>query len=291
METNNNSLLNQQNSDLEKDTFHFSFKDFLFMFINNWYWFVISIVICSGVAMFIYKTKPRIYQESAQILLRMDNMSKAEDVSTLLSNGGDNQTSITFRIENEIYILRSIRLMERVVKRLNLQPEYKYISMFEKHEYYHDSPIKISIFNEEGMAAEDVSLNMKVEALSNNEYKYTIEEGATQKAAFGTKVKLDDTHDFVIDKTKNLGAKFYNAYPIDISYLPSQTRAGQIVNNLTVSNISSSTKGLLEVSITSENFEKSREIIDTLIAIYNEDANEDKKQKTRKTEEIGRAHV
>ena len=290
METNNNSLLNQQSSDLEKDTFHFSFKDFLFMFINNWYWFVISIVICSGVAMFIYKTKPRIYQESAQILLRMDNMSKAEDVSTLLNNGVENQTSIAFRVENEIYILRSIRLMERVVKRLNLQPEYKYISMFEKHEYYHDSPIKLSIFNDDGQVADDVSLNMKVEALSNNEYKYTIEEGATQKAAFGTKVKLDDTHDFIIDKTKNLGAKFYNAYPIDISYLPSQIRAGQIVNNLTVSNISSSTKGLLELSITSENFEKSREIIDTLIAIYNEDANEDKKQKTRKTEEfiIGR---
>ena len=106
METYNNNLPNQQNSnDFEKETFRFSFKDILFMFINNWYWFVISIVICSGVAMFVYKTKPRIYQESAQILIRVDNVSKAEDVSTLLGTGGADR-SFGFKIESEIYILR-----------------------------------------------------------------------------------------------------------------------------------------------------------------------------------------
>ncbi|MBR0073514.1 MAG: polysaccharide biosynthesis tyrosine autokinase [Bacteroidales bacterium] len=285
METNNNYIPNQQNNSFEKETSRFSFKDVLFMFINNWYWFVISIVICSGVAMFIYKTKPRIYQESAQILIRVDNVSKAEDVSTLLGNGGADRT-FGFRIESEIYILRSVRLMERVVKRLDLQPTYKYISMFEKYEYYHDSPIHLSVFDNNGNPAEDVWLDMEVMPLSSSEYKYSLSNGRTSKASFGSKIRIDAGHTFVIDKTDNLNEQFYSNHPITVNYQPSFNRANQIVGNLSVNNISSSSKGLLNVSITSENFVKSREIIDTLIAVYNEDANYDKKQKTRKTEEF-----
>lgn len=286
METNNNILPNQQNSnDFEKETFRFSFKDILFMFINNWYWFVISIVICSGVAMFVYKTKPRIYQESAQILIRVDNVSKAEDVSTLLGTGGADR-SFGFKIESEIYILRSVRLMERVVKRLDLQPTYKYSSMFEKYEYYHDSPIHLTVFDKDSNKADDIHLDMKVTPTSYEKYTYSINGGKTNQAKFGTRIKLDDNHTFVIDRTSSTGNELYNTRPISINYIPSHERAAQIVGNLAVRNISSSSKGLLDVSITSENYVKSREIIDTLIAVYNEDANEDKKQKTRKTEEF-----
>ena len=286
METNNNNLPNQQNSnDFEKETFRFSFKDILFMFINNWYWFVISIVICSGVAMFVYKTKPRIYQESAQILIRVDNVSKAEDVSTLLGTGGADR-SFGFKIESEIYILRSVRLMERVVKRLDLQPTYKYSSMFEKYEYYHDSPIHLTVFDKDSNKADDIHLDMKVTPTSYEKYTYSINGGKTNQAKFGTRIKLDDNHTFVIDRTSSTGNELYNTRPISINYIPSHERAAQIVGNLAVRNISSSSKGLLDVSITSENYVKSREIIDTLIAVYNEDANEDKKQKTRKTEEF-----
>lgn len=288
METNNNGMLtNQHNNDFDKETSRFSFKDLLFMFINNWYWFVISIVICVGVAMFIYKTKPRIYQESALILIRADNMSKAEDVSSLLSNspgGGDRQMS--YKIENEIYILRSVRLMENVVHRLNLQPAYKYVSLFKKYEYYDDTPVRLSIFDKDNNIADDVSVAMEVVPVSHDEYTYSINGGGTKKASFGAAQKLDNNHNFIIDRTDQLGARFYNAHPITISYEPSHVRAAEIVGNLAVNSISSTTKGVVQISLTSENYLKSREIIDTLIAAYNEDANEDKKQKTRNTEEF-----
>ena len=281
-------MLNQHNNDFDRESTRFSFKDLLFMFINNWYWFVISIVICAGVALFIYKTKPRIYQESALILIRADNVSKAEEVSTLLNSGGGGggDRQMSYKIENEMYILRSVRLMEMVVKRLDLQPTYKYVSLFEKYEYYHDSPVQLTILDQNNQIAEDVSLTMDVVPTSHDEYLYSLNGNETKKAAFGAVLKLDDHHTFIVNRTKSLGSKFYNDHPITINYKPSFSRASEIVESLSVNSISANSKGVVQVSLTSENFMKSREIIDTLIAVYNEDANEDKKQKTRNTEEF-----
>ena len=141
MEQNNRINRNSAESAFEKDTeSRFTLKDALFTFVNNWYWFLLSIFICVGIALFIYKIKPKIYQQSALILIREDNMSKTQEVSTLLGNGSG-AAGKAFTLENEIYILRSTRLMEKVVKRLDLQPEYKYVSMFQIYEYYDDSPI------------------------------------------------------------------------------------------------------------------------------------------------------
>ena len=176
--------------------------------------------------------------------------------------------------------------MEMVVKRLDLQPTYKYVSLFDKYEYYHDSPVLLTILDADNQMAEDVSLTMDVVPISHDEYQYSIDGGETKKAGFGAVLQLDDHPTFIINRTKSLGAKFYNAHPITINYESSFNRANEIVGNLSVNSISANSKGVVQVSLTSENYVKSREIIDTLIAVYNEDANEDKKQKTRNTEEF-----
>ena len=183
---NNVVSQNQQNTGFESDISAFNFKDFLFLIINNWYWLLLSILVCTSVAMFIYKTKPKVYQESALVLLRV-NSTRAEEVSSLLHNEG----KMNRDVDNEMYIMRSARLMERVVMRLELQPSYKYVSLFKKYEYYHDTPIKISVFDKNNIMANDVTIDMEVLPISHDEYSYSISGGKSKKATFGETVKLD----------------------------------------------------------------------------------------------------
>ena len=125
---------------------------------------------------------------------------------------------------------------------------------------------------------------MEVMPISNSEYTYTINSN-TKKATFGDMIKLDNLHTFIIDKTPVLGARHFNDKPFTITYEPTYNRAQEILSGFSVTNHDVKT-GVVRLTLLGESSNKARDIIDTLIAVYNEDANEDKKQKTRNTEDF-----
>ena len=47
-----------------------SLRDIVFLVINNWYWFALSLFICLVVAGLVYKTKPKSYEYTTTILVR-----------------------------------------------------------------------------------------------------------------------------------------------------------------------------------------------------------------------------
>ncbi len=286
MEENINTTGSQSFAgNLEKDS-SFSVKDFLFIFLNNWYWFLISIVICVGIAMFSYKVKPRIYQQSALILIRDSMQSNTESVSSFL--GKDRGQSRSFRLDNEMYVLRSSTLMENVVRRLNLQTSYRYTSMFKKYLYFHDTPITVDFFSNNSDYIDNFYFEINVTPKSENEYRFCLVndwgESDKKTAKFGDVVKINNSISFTVNKTgffskENLGKE------IIVNRVPALNRAKMILGGFSVGCIDNKT-GILRLTMNTENLEMSKEILDTLIVVYNEDANKDKQQKTQRTEEF-----
>ena len=66
-------------------------KDWIYMCLNRWYWFLISVIVMlAGATFYILKTAP-VYQRTAKILVKADKKgSSAIDVS---EQDGNRQTS------------------------------------------------------------------------------------------------------------------------------------------------------------------------------------------------------
>ena len=87
----------------KKDEGGINLRDVVELIIANWYWFVLSVLVCVGSAYFYVLTIQPVYQRQAVMLVK-DKEKSASDMSAMLEvSGGITGTSV----DNEIYILRS----------------------------------------------------------------------------------------------------------------------------------------------------------------------------------------
>ena len=98
-----------------------SMLDLLFICLDKWKWFVLSLAICMTLMTFhILRTVP-IYTQSAQILLKQEGRRSSESSQVLKEMGITQGTS---NINNELYTLRSPAICLEVVKALKLDINY-----------------------------------------------------------------------------------------------------------------------------------------------------------------------
>lgn len=100
------------------------FKDIFNICLSNWYWFVLSLVLCSGVAYFIILKTPPVYSRTMTVLIKPNNVQKysSSDLDQILSKNG--MTSSNTKLVNEKISLSSISLMSEVVRRGGLNVQY-----------------------------------------------------------------------------------------------------------------------------------------------------------------------
>ena len=271
---------NEQNS--------INLRDIVFLVLNNWYWFVISVVVCLGVAALVYKTQPKTFTASGTILVR-DNGNKVNYTSRNMdqimnSMGWDNSN---LSLENEIYMLRSSSLMAQVVQRLNMHYYCNRKDMFRKVTYYKDAPVELTVHD----LREDrlPQLDLRVTLKANNKYAYEIRGDRYKKTAktlkgeayYSQSINIDDTVSFMIEKTR-----FYKddmeGMRLYVGVSEPLTMARGMINDLTVSRVDKFAS-ILSISYKDPNQKRSGDIVDTLIAVYNDDAVEDKNKVAQKT--------
>ena len=115
-------------------------SDVIFKYFHYWKWFVISIVICLAIAVFYLKISSPVYEVKAKILLEntVDN-----NVNSLQDLGLFNMKN---NAENELEVLKTAYLMEKVVRKLGLYVQYFEIGNFSNTELYGVScPISIRL--------------------------------------------------------------------------------------------------------------------------------------------------
>ena len=96
-------------------------RDIVELVFDNWYWIVLSVVICMSVAWFYLAMQTPLYKRSAVMLVKSENKSGNDMSAVLELNGGISGSGV----ENEIYILQSHQLMREVVGRLHLDVTYQ----------------------------------------------------------------------------------------------------------------------------------------------------------------------
>lgn len=134
---------NRNVSNAQESTFDVA--TFIEIVRKKWYWFVASIVFF-GIVGYVYLERQQpLYQRSS--VLQIKNGSKKSDLSSFLElqDMGDNAGG---SVDDELYIIRSLQILEQVAMRLNLDVTYSYEGYFRDEPIYKESPVKVEFLDD-----------------------------------------------------------------------------------------------------------------------------------------------
>ena len=117
-------------------------RAFLMACARNWYWFVISVVACGCIAYLYGKTQTPIYSSDAYILVNTEDNKSNTSQSQVFSDLGVN-TGVS-GIPDEIFKLRSTKLMETVVSHLGLNVQYYGHVYLRDVNIYKSAPVQVT---------------------------------------------------------------------------------------------------------------------------------------------------
>ena len=125
-----------QNKSTVQNTQDFiTIQDLFYLCLNKWHWFVISLVLCLGVATFYLLRTPSVYVRTASILIKDDSKGKSSSADMeSFSDLGLFKTNTN--VYNEIGTLQSPDIMREVVSRLHLEMNYQTDGRFHKQTVY-----------------------------------------------------------------------------------------------------------------------------------------------------------
>lgn len=92
--------------------------DLFFYLLSYWYWFVLCVLVCAGLAYYKYAKTPFVYRSDATVVIKDPSNTK----STVRMDNYNNLINRT-NVSNEILQFQSKQLMQEVVKRLGADVE------------------------------------------------------------------------------------------------------------------------------------------------------------------------
>lgn len=275
--------------------------DFQLIYTNlilNWKWFVLSLIVCLGLGYLYLRYATPAYQASTKVLIKDDDDSKRRGSlgsSMIQSAANLGFMSNSNGIDNEIEILSAHDLAQLAVHDMKI-----YVN------YYHKSAFKDPLVYKE----QEVSVDLDLPHLKklNAPIKLSIEKEGTKYHVKGTYNLPIDAFSF--EKEASEFEKTFDRLPATIStrvgtltFTPSkiykledgevlkavivspEMAAKQYTKNLTVSQTSKTTT-IAELVLNDENPQRALDYLNTLLKVYNRQANEDKNEIAYRTEQF-----
>ncbi|AFD08003.1 GumC family protein [Solitalea canadensis] len=119
----------------------FNLKATVLKYVAYWQWFTISMIAALGVAYFFMNTQNPEYAIRTSIMIKDEKKGLGQDeLMKQLDIFGSNKV-----VENEIEVLKSYTLMEKVIKDLNLNIVYSHVDGLRQVDLYKQSPIIIDL--------------------------------------------------------------------------------------------------------------------------------------------------
>ncbi|MBQ8736086.1 MAG: chromosome partitioning protein ParA, partial [Bacteroidaceae bacterium] len=263
---------------IENEGENLNIKDFLFMCLAKWHWFIISLAAVLLLATFyILRTQPS-YTRSSQVMIKSD--SKGSSISGALSDFSDmGFMSSSSSVANEIVAIQSPAIMSEVVRRLHLDMNYSIDGTFHRKTLYGKSlPVNVTLVNVADNEATKLTLDILSDgsiSLSDFEWNANGKKMKSKEAVKGNMLQMIETPigKIVVSPTPN-----YNTGEATTIYI---NRNGY--HNTTQSYLKCFTAALnnkkndiIDLSITDVSPQRAVEILNTIIDVYNEKWIEDK---------------
>ena len=240
-------------------------KEIVYKYIVFLPLFIVSISIAITVAYINIRYKVPIFSSSISLLIKDDKSSKGGGEDVILENLTTYKKKTN--LANEIEIIKSISMMSRVVRILNLNWQYYNEGNIKKVELYGNTSIHAN-----WVELKDSSIGASIVIVRKRESIY-IEYGPNRYK----KIFSGDIVEYPFGKMR----VFFNPTEIIkdnkyiISYQPTTNVATAIAGGLQIRQLSKETT-ILSLSINAEVPQKGRDILNTLVNVYNDVNVEDK---------------
>ena len=124
MEENKNFDATPAVQEAEEEKSSIDFAAIYTALILNWKWFLVSLIICLGVAVIYLRYTTPIYRASAKLLIKDDDQSKMGGRNTALNTSTLGMISNSNGVDNELEILSSRSIAAQAVRDLKLYVTY-----------------------------------------------------------------------------------------------------------------------------------------------------------------------
>ena len=272
---NNAQQLQGANPELQK------FKDLLLTCLANWYWFVISVVVIVAAAAFYLHRCVPLYERSAKVLIKTDTKggSAADfDFSDL------GLVSSNTKVTNEVSAFASTSNMLEVVRRLGLETSCT----------IDGSGHRVLLY------ARSLPVRIAADSLREGEsFKFTVRTDGVAKVTLsdfilnGEKIKGGEASGLLGERLATPAgpvcirpSEAYDGHLPETFYVSRGSLkdvATSFSKRLTVSNNTRDHSDIITLTLQDRNIQRAEDVLNTLIAVYNENWIKDKNQIARST--------
>ncbi len=262
MQTNNSSNKNDQGLNIVD----------LFMYLAfQWKWFLLSILICGGIAWYNYARAPLVYFRSATVIIK-DPSNKA---STSGLDRFDNFIN-KVNVANEILQFRSKKLMREVVQRVHADVSYQIKDGLRNNELYNESPVLVSL--PDALPEQSFSFTMTLKdakTVTLSDFS-GIEAKPSYEVALNDTVAIIEGMNVVVTATNYLRDSWLNT-PIRVQKLPVESMVNYYKNALGIQQ-EEEEASILTLALKDSSPARAEDVLNTLITVYNEEAIKEKNQ-------------
>ena len=254
----------------------FSVLAILSKYGRYWRWFLAAILISLLVAYIYVQYAPTLYMSVAKI--KIIEEGKQTDITSNLENkvfGGLSDINL----ENEIEVIKSYRLLQQVVTKLNLDITYYSVGFFKNTQIW-DAPFIVTKFTASTNLNKSKWYDVELQKAG---FEITDEDGNNYLVPFNGQNNSAPGLPFSIELSNgNIAAENFERDSYEFELIPNELSTNQLIEELKVEPANKNSD-ILTIWLKGESVERSETILNTIIKKFNEDGIEDKQAISKRT--------
>ncbi|MCD8309779.1 MAG: chromosome partitioning protein ParA, partial [Prevotellaceae bacterium] len=208
------SVTNTTQSTAGNEEVVINLQDIWYLCLAKWKWFVLSLAVVLCIAVIYILTSPSIYIRSASLLIKEDSKGKSvtSDVSSMFADLGLSQVGTN--VNNELIALQSPAVILEMIKRLQIDVDYKVSGTFHKETLYGASlPVKVAFTELGDYENAELELDLKEDgSVTLSDFVASSEERDVENGPDKIKGKVGDTFDTPLGKVVITAATGFDTY-------------------------------------------------------------------------------
>ncbi len=245
--------------------------DLFLYFASKWKWFLLSVVVCGGLAWYNYARAPFVYFRSATVIIK-DPSNKTATTSLDRFDNIVNKVNVA----NEILQFRSRKLMREVVKRVHADVSYQIEDGLRTNELYTQSPVQVGFPD----ALPDQYLSLDVTPKNAKEVVLSVSpaggEAKTLTAKLNDTIAVAKGMRLVVTPTNYYGSSWYGV-TVRVAKLPLESVVDYYKGALGIQQ-EEEESSILTLALKDSSPVRAEDMLNMLITVYNEEAIKDKNQ-------------
>lgn len=258
-----------------------SILDMLMLCLRHWPWFILSLLVCMGVATLYLLSTPKTYTRTTSILVKSSG-EKSNDIKLIEDLGVNN---ITSNISDEIVAIHSPAVVYDLVKRLHLDFSYFRPGYFRDEPLYAESlPVEVELPDLEDNATASFTLTLNGDETAT--LSSIVCRGEPIDSLFRVKIGKKDKSPFGSITVKP--TLYYNKGTREeilvsrTGYLTAAARYGALITAALQPN----TRNIIDITCVDNSIPRAENILKTIVNIYNENWVQNRNQVSVSTNEF-----